>query len=114
MATVVVGRATSASVVVGRATSKPVPVTRREMVSPSAVKLTFLLTAADAGVGERTVTTWVGPRAWRGRCDLEIGPSGTSRRQPVIHAIRREIGQGASVAIRGGSNPGRMQNPGSA
>jgi len=65
MATVVVGPATSkpvpATVVVARATSKPATVTRREMVSPSAVKATFVLTVADAVGVKRTVTAWVAP-----------------------------------------------------
>src|SRR5437867_273344 len=40
----------------------PVPVASREMVSPSAVKVTFVLTVADAVGGKRTVTAWVAPK----------------------------------------------------
>src|SRR6266851_3686678 len=39
----------------------PVPVAGREIVSPSAVKLTFVLTVADAVGVKRTVTAWVAP-----------------------------------------------------
>jgi len=39
----------------------PVPVAGRETVSPSAVKLTFVLTVADAVGVKRTVTAWVAP-----------------------------------------------------
>jgi hypothetical protein len=39
----------------------PVPVASREMVSPSAVKVTFALTVADAVGVKRTVTVWVAP-----------------------------------------------------
>ena len=39
----------------------PVPVASREMVSPPAVKVTFVLTVADAVGVKRTVTAWVAP-----------------------------------------------------
>jgi len=39
----------------------PVPVAGREIVSPSAVKLTVVLTVADAVGVKRTVTAWVAP-----------------------------------------------------
>src|SRR2546426_253473 len=40
----------------------PVPVASREMMSPSAVKVTFVLTVADAVGVKRTVTAWVAPK----------------------------------------------------
>src|SRR2546426_6194940 len=43
----------------------PVPITAREMVSPSAVKLAFALAVADAVGVKRTVTAWVAPSPTR-------------------------------------------------
>jgi hypothetical protein len=40
----------------------PVPVRSREMVSPSAVKVTFVFTVADVVGVKRTVTAWVAPK----------------------------------------------------
>src|SRR5213593_4542318 len=40
----------------------PVPVASREMVSPSAVKVTLALTVAEAVGVKRTVTAWVAPK----------------------------------------------------
>ena len=46
---------------VGGVVSVPLPVTIREMVSPSAVKLTFAVAVAAVVGVKRTVTAWLAP-----------------------------------------------------
>ena len=46
---------------VGGVVSGALPVTSREMVSPSTVKLTLTLAVADVVGVKRTVTAWVAP-----------------------------------------------------
>src|SRR5207247_4748710 len=53
------------TVSVGGVASAPVPVTIRERVSPSAVKLAFVVAVAGVVGVKRTVTVWVAPRPTR-------------------------------------------------
>ena len=53
------------TVSVGGVASAPMPVTIRERVSPSAVKLTFVVAVAGVVGVKRTVTVWVVPRPTR-------------------------------------------------
>ncbi len=53
------------TVSVGGVASTPMPVTIRERVSPSAVKLTFVVAVAGVVGVKRTVTVWVVPRPTR-------------------------------------------------
>src|SRR5712692_7491454 len=54
----------------------------------------------------------VRPGAGCRRCNRERAGSGTGTgRRAVINTIGRQIGQGASIRIRGGGNPGGIQDP---